>query len=260
MNMSTASALAGRRILVTRPAEQAAQTAALIRSRGGEAVLFPCLAVQCLPEQIRTASALLADSAIDIAFTSANGVRCVVQTLNPSQHALMREHRLAVVGEKTAEAMEEQGWHAAIVAATASQDGLIEAYRHHNLPGQLLLFRAEEGRDALPDWLRQQGVDVSTVHTYRTVCPDDDASAIIEELRRDAIDAVLLGSPKTVAHYLQRIGDATLAGRPVVVAISSEVARTAESLGLGVQVVAGNASFPSMLDALAQYYLTMPTE
>jgi uroporphyrinogen-III synthase len=260
MNMPPASALVGRRILVTRPAAQAAQTATLIRSRGGEAVLFPCLAVQCLPEAIRTAAVLLADLAVDIAFTSANGVCCVAQALNPSERDLMGKHRLAAVGEKTAKAMAEHGWQASIVAATASQDGLIETYRHHALPRKLLLFRAEEGRDALPDWLQRQGVDVTTVHAYRTVCPDGDASAVIEALHQDAIDAVLLGSPKTVAHYLQRIGDATLAGRPVVVAISPEVARMAESLGLGVQVVAGNASFPSMLDALAQHYLTMPTE
>jgi len=259
MDNPTASPLSGRRILVTRSAGQATQTADMIRARGGEAVLFPCLAVECLPEPIQATAALLADATIDIAFTSSNGVRCATQVLSPSEHTLLGSHRLAAVGEKTASAMAAQGWQATIIAEPASQDGLVSAYRHHGLPGKLLLFRAEEGRDTLADWLYQQGIVVTTVHAYRTVCPTDDASSVIQALRMGRIDAVLLGSTKTAAYYLQRIGDATLASRPLVVAISPGVASAAEKLGLGVQVVASDASFPAMLDALAKHYLT-PTE
>ena len=41
----TAGALAGRRIVVTRPAGQSAQLAALIRAAGGEPLLFPALEI-----------------------------------------------------------------------------------------------------------------------------------------------------------------------------------------------------------------------
>lgn len=259
MGIAPVPALAGRCILVTRPAEQAAQTAAMIRERGGEAILFPCLEVTCLPEAVRDAAAELAGAAIDVAFTSANGVRCVAQALPPAERELLQRHRLAAVGGKTAAALKAHGWQAAVIADTASQDGLIAAYRHHGLPRRLLLFRAEEGRDTLPDWLRQQGIEVTIIHAYRTDCATDDASPVVEALRRGDIDAVLLGSPKTAACYLERIGDVALAARPLLVAISPEVARAAENLGLGVQVVASSASFSSMLDALARHYLT-PTE
>jgi uroporphyrinogen-III synthase len=259
MDMPPVSTLAGRRILVTRATGQAAQTAAMIQAQGGEAVLFPCLEMACLPEAIRVAVAALADPDIDIAFTSANGVRCVAETLSPAEREQLGVHRLAAVGERTAAALAEHGWHATIVATTASQDGLIEAYRDQGLPASLLLFRAEQGRDTLADWLHSQGIEVNVIHAYRTICPADDASAVAAELRTGRIDAVLLGSPKTAACYLERIGDAALASRPVLVAISTEVAAAAEGLGLGVQVVASNASFSSMLDALARHYQT-PTE
>ena len=259
MDMPPDAALHGRRILVTRAAEQAPQAATLIRGRGGEPVLFPCLALECRPQAIRNAAGMLAGPSVDIAFTSANGVRCVARALSASERERLGHHRLAAVGERTAAAMAGYGWQAAIVAATASQDGLITAYRNAGLPQGLLLFRAEQGRDTLPDWLKAEGVDVSIIHAYRTVCPEDDASPVIAALRTDAIDAVLLGSAKTAAHYLRRIGDAELASRPVLVAISPEVAKAARALGLGVKVVAPAASFPSMLDALARHYLT-PTE
>lgn len=259
MDMSPDAALHGRRILVTRAAEQAAPTEALIRARGGEPVPFPCLALACRPQAIRDAAGTLADEALDIAFTSANGVRCVAESLTASEREELGRHRLAAVGEKTAAAMREHGWPAAIVAAAASQDGLIAAYRDEGLPQHLLLFRAEEGRDTLPDWLQAQGVTVTVVHAYRTACPEDDAAPVIAALRAGDIDAVLLGSTRTAAHYAKRIGDAELASKPVLVAISPEVARAARALGLGVKVVAANASFPSMLDALARHYLS-PTE
>jgi uroporphyrinogen-III synthase len=259
MDIPPAAALHGRRILVTRAAEQAAQTEALIRARGGEPVPFPCLAIACQSQAIRNVADRLADPTIDIAFTSANGVRCVSEALTEPEGRQLGRHRLAAVGSHTASAMAEHGWPAAIVAASASQDGLIAAYRRAGLPQSLLLFRAEEGRDLLPDWLRGEGVDVSIVHAYRSVCPEGDASPVIAALRTGTIDAVLLGSARTAAHYARRIGDAGLASRPVLVAISPEVAEAAAALGLGVKVVAPSASFSSMLDALARHYL-IPTE
>jgi len=65
---------------------------------------------------------------------------------------------------------------------------------------------------------------------------------------------VLLGSAKTAAHYLQRIGSTSLANRPVVVAMSEKMASSALGCGLRVQVVAKKASFEAMLDALAEYF------
>ena len=86
------AALHGRRILVTRAAEQAPQAATLIRGRGGEPVLFPCLALECRPQAIRNAAGMLAGPSVDIAFTSANGVRCVARALSASERERLGHH------------------------------------------------------------------------------------------------------------------------------------------------------------------------
>ena len=94
------------------------------------------------------------------------------------------------------------------------------------------------------------------VHSYRTVCPQRDASDVIQRVQNDEIDAVLLGSPKTARFYIQRIGSIALADQPVIAVISESMAETVRAMGLSVQVVAKHASFDAMLDALSEYFDT----
>lgn len=237
--------------MLTRAADQMDALTSAVKARGGIAIHFPCLAVQCLPDRIRQATGRLPGFG-DILFTSANGVNCTANTLG-SLDAL-RGKRVAAVGQHTADSLHRHGIKADIVPATASQEGLLEAYHMHGLPENLIFFRAEEGRELLAGTLQSLGVRVETVPAYRTVCPDNDASEVLALLQDNAIDAVLLGSSKAVRHYLMRIGDAELADRPLIAAISEQVAGAARNEGLSVQIVAKTASFDAMLDALADFF------
>jgi len=164
--------------------------------------------------------------------------------------------RVAAVGNQTADCLNQHGIRTDIVPETASQDGLVDAYLQSGLPERLLFFRAEEGREALAEALTERGIEVETVPAYRTICPHDDASDVIAMLRKGEVDAVLLGSARACLHYLQRVGDATLAARPVSVAISQKMAAAAMCGGLRVQLVAKSASFEAMLDILSDYFAT----
>lgn len=247
-----ASYLDGKRILLTRAAHQLEPVSQAVCDHGGIPVRFPCLAVQYQPKEINKAVSQL-DNYTDVVFTSVNGVQSVAATVDALQH-ILRLKRVAAVGIKTAEALRRVGVEADIIPSIPSQDGLIQAYLEHGMPGRLMFFRAREGRDTLVRALKGHGIDVLLVPAYQTVCPQDDASAIIEALKHADIDAVLLGSSKAARYYIQRIGDIGLAGRPVVVAISAQVAEAAHDAGLDVQIVAKTISFDAMLDDLAVFY------
>jgi len=247
--------LAGKRILVTRAAEQFEAVAGLIEQRGGVPLPFPCLAVQCLPDNIRTALRDLPPDAA-ILLSSANGVHCAAQALGGDFIPLFSRHQVIVVGPHTADALAGLGIQAAWTADEASQDGLIQGFAEHGLPASVCFLRAEEGRDVLQDALQQQGVEVRLVHAYRTVCPDDNPIAVLCAMQQGEVDAVLLGSSRTVRHYVQRIGDAALADKPAVAVISQQVAAAAQHAGLSVQAVAKEASFTAMLDALEEFFTT----
>jgi len=247
------SSLAGKRILVTRAAGQCTAVTQLTAQHGATSASFPCLAVQCLPDNIRKGLiALPGDAAILL--SSANGVSCAAQALGDDFTTLLTRHPVIAVGKHTAAALAKCGVQAAWTAAEASQEGLIRGFSEHGWPTTVCFLRAEDGRDVLQQALQAQGVDVHLIHAYRTICPQDDPSDIVQALQHGDIDAVLLGSSRTARHYVQRIGNAQLADRPAVAVISPQVAAAAQEAGLSVQAVAKEASFTAMLDALADYF------
>jgi len=241
------------RILVTRSKQQFQATADLIEVRGGIAIALPCLEIEYLQTNIHTALSQL-NAYTDVLFTSRNGIEALAKYSDVPLPSLLQDHRMAVIGEKTAQALQTYGIQADIVPDIQSQCGLWNVYETYGLPKSLMFFRAEEGSDFLSQKLQTKGVSVTTSLVYKTICPDDDCSDIIQQLRQKQIDAVLLGSAKTARHYLQRIQNIQLANIPVLVAMSQQVADAADKLGLSVQLIAKQTSFASMLDELETYF------
>jgi len=252
MHTSAMLPLAGKRILITRAASQFKAVAEQAHVRGADAISFPCLCVQYMPDQICKG---LAEAALNasILLTSVNGVHSLAEAL-ANDFSSISTHPLIAVGPQTAAALTAYGLTASWLAENASQEGLIEGFTKHGMPEDVCFLRAEQGRDVVRQALEAAGVRVQMVTAYRTVCPTDDVSPIIAQLENAEIDAVLLGSSRCAAHYVQRIGDAHLADHPVVVVISQQVARATEHAGLSVQCVAKETSFAGMLDSLAVYF------
>lgn len=246
--------LAGKKILVTRAENQAAPTEAEILKRGGVALHLPCLEMQCLEQNILQSIPLLQNGSAGLLFTSRNGVRCLASLLGEKFTALLTPHNITAVGNKTAEALSQLGISPDLIPETASQQGLIDAYQQSGIPKKIIFFRAEAGNDLLSNSLSKQGCEVITIHAYRMKCPQSDASEIIRQIEQHDIDAVLLGSPKTVRNYIRRIGKTETANIPAIAVISPQVSATANDLGLNVQATAKTASFDAMLDALADYF------
>jgi uroporphyrinogen-III synthase len=246
--------LAGKHILVTRSLEQAKKTAQMLREAGADPVLFPCLDIRYNTEEIRRGLALLEQPGMEALFTSTNAVRAVHRQLRDSFVSFFEKIPVAVVGKQTSSALKAIGVQPRLIPETFSQEGLFSAYCKHGMPKQLVFFRAAHGRDWLLHALASRGVITHLIRAYECLPPKDDASRIIQALRENRIDAVLLGSSQTTVNYVNRIGDPALAGGPVVAVISPHVAKTARKLGLDVQVVATKASFQSILLDLARYF------
>ena len=253
-NQTLDQALAGRGILITRSSDQAELTAEAVRARGATALLLPCLEIERLDDNIRKSLPKLQHGKGSILFTSSNGVHAVAESLGSAFSMLMQSHEIIAVGEKTGDTLRDCGIKVGLEPEDASQAGLIERFKKSGAPENLLFFRAEEGSDALAEALTASGSRVTTIHAYRMQCPDSDASEIIQKMKRSEIDAVLLGSARTVNHYIQRIDSIKTANIPAIAVISQQVAKAAEDAGLSVQAVAKTASFDAMLDALADYF------
>ncbi|OIO74844.1 MAG: hypothetical protein AUJ57_01395 [Zetaproteobacteria bacterium CG1_02_53_45] len=249
--------LDGKHILLTRTVHQNAELDGLVRHYGAEPVMFPCLEMQPMADAAISGLSML-DECSDVVFSSSNAIHILAQLFKEQGVTLagvLAGKRVAVVGIKTAAALKQYHVGVDLVPRTSSQDGLVEVYLKHGLPRSgLMFFRADEGREALAMALTSRGVKVVMVPVYRMTRPTADCAAIKAGLASGGIDAVLLGSAKAAHNYIRRINDIKLASQPVIAVISAKLATAAKNEGLDVQVVAQDASFESMLDALSAYY------
>ena len=113
-------------------------------------------------------------------------------------------------------------------------------------PGRVLIPRAAEARDVLPEGLREQGWEVDVVEAYRTVQghPSDADLA-----RATTADIVTFTSSSTVQNFLAVCDTVP----PTVACIGPITATTAREHGLDVDVEAEVHTIDGLLDALVAH-------
>jgi uroporphyrinogen III methyltransferase/synthase len=250
--------LSGRRIVITRPAEQAPGLAALLEAEGAEVVTLSAIRIEPLDD----ASAL--DRAIEqreqyqwVIFTSVNGVRAVQARLDAAglDWQAFQGTRLAAIGPATAEALREAGAQPDFVPdeyiAEAIAAGIGE------VAGQrILLPRADIAREALAIELRKKGAEVEEVAAYRTVTQPLEAGRVLAVLA-ERPDVITFTSSSTVRGFLAGLGGMNLDEmlRGVVVAcIGPITAQAAREGGLTPHIIAEEYTMPGLTRAIVSYF------
>ncbi len=247
--MTSPPPLAGRRIVLTRAADQAEPLATRLARLGAVVVEVPVLAIADPDdggEALRAAVAGLDD--FDwVVVTSANGAR----RLLAAGPVAGRRPRIAAVGPATAAVLQGAGIAVDLVPAQAVGEALVAAFPPPPAPGRgrgrVLLARAAVARDVVPDGLRAAGWEVEVVDAYRTVAvtPTPEQVAVAGQS-----DAIAFTSSSTVEHYLAAAGPAGVP--PTVVCIGPVTAATARRLGLVVDAVAGEHTADGLVATLVE--------
>jgi uroporphyrinogen III methyltransferase/synthase len=250
-------ALFGKRVLITRTGEQSASFARALLGRGAEPIVAPTIAIERAPDTGAGTDAIaqLASYAW-LVFTSQNGVDAFFARL-AEQHADARRigaTKVAAIGDRTSLRLREYG----VIADLVPQDFVSEAVAREVIvrarPGdRVLLYRAQEARDVLPQMLTDAGLNVTTVGAYRSVTPSD--SAFGEKVAR--ADVLTFTSASTVRGFVALLdgcdaGDA--ASGKCVACIGPITANAAAQAGLTVDVVAPVYTTIGLLDAVEAYY------
>lgn len=242
----SAGPLAGKRILVTRPREQAAGLAALIREAGGEPILFPAIEIGDLADP--TAFHAIADrlEAFDLAiFISPTAVQRALDLLQARRKGRAWPVRLqvAAIGRGTARELERRGFPEVLApAGEADSEALLAVPALASVAGrQVVVFRGQGGRELLGDTLAARGARVEYAECYRRSRPAQQVSASPPAWAQRALDAVTVSSSEGLANL-----DALLAAwrrdwlqeSPLFVP-HPRVAEEAARLGARKTVVAG---------------------
>jgi uroporphyrinogen-III synthase len=234
MTIATPQPLRGRSILVTRPIHQTDKLVGLVKAAGGEAILFPALAIES-PANPAPVSELLAElERFDLAiFVSSNAVEHGLALL---ARAWPDAVPIAAVGANTAAALQRHGLVCDVVPAGADSESLLAMPELTGLgeDKRVLILRGEGGREILADRLRQQGAQVIYAECYRRLRPRADATALIGRWESGGLHAVTVMSGETLDNLWGMLGEPgqRLLSRTPLFAPHPNIGQRAARLGL----------------------------
>jgi uroporphyrinogen III methyltransferase / synthase len=232
--------LHGQIVAVTRARAQASGLAARLRELGADVLETPAIRIE--PRTVLLARPERYDL---ICFTSPNGVRVYFDALGSDARALGGV-TVAAIGPGTAAELERHGIRADIVPERFVAEGLLEALP--DVEGQdVLVARAAEARDALPDGLRERGASVHVLPLYDTV-----AEPLSADQRRALEEAtyVTFTSSSTVRFFLD--GGLRLPHRARVVSIGPVTSEALREHGIEPHVEAARHDIEGLVTAILE--------
>jgi uroporphyrinogen-III synthase len=249
--------LAGKVIVVTRPAHQSAALAEGIRAAGGEALLFPALEI--VPVDTRSLAPLLSRlSGFDMAiFISPNAARFGMAAIRESA-AMPENIEVFAVGPGTAKTLETLGLSGVTVPPGQDSEALLALPQLQQVTGKrIAIFRGVGGRPLLADTLRARGATVDHVECYRRRCPDADAGPLLQ--RWTEVSAVTIASAETLHNLATLLGDSgtgRLRATPLFVP-HAKIAEAARMAGM-TEVIVTTGGDAGLLQGLINWFREHP--
>ena len=242
--------LHGRSVVVTRARAQASGFAARLRALGAEVIELPAIRVEPRIDSPEVSAAMesLHTYAL-VCLTSPNGVTNLFEAMRQAgkDTRALAQAEVAAIGPGTARALREHGVIADVVPERSIAEALVEALAEVPIQGKpVLVARAAEARDVLPDALAERGAKVDVVALYETVREAPSEEAV--EAAMDA-DYLTFTSSSTVRNFLEVIGG-RVPERARVVSIGPVTSGTAREAGLEVAVEAERHDPDGLLEAL----------
>ena len=257
--------LTGKRIVITRARAQAQNLVAQIESLGGEVVELPTIEI-APPDDFTAFDAAVAriETYHWLIFTSVNAVEPFLARLQHGGKSILSLAALKVgaIGPETANKLAAAGIEACLVPERFQAEGILDAFKPDDLKGKRVLIpRAAEAREVLPNTLREWGATVDVVTAYRTVLPVVDVAPFAELFRQRRVDVVAFTSSSTVKNFVRLFGDRSLGeitAASALACIGPITARTVEDLGGRADIVAVEFTISGLARAIVAFFQRDP--
>ncbi|MDH7601186.1 MAG: uroporphyrinogen-III C-methyltransferase [Armatimonadota bacterium] len=250
--------LFGKKILVTRSEEQAGKLCDALRQHGAEAVEFPVIKICPLANYDELDGAIREVGTFDwLLFTSANGVDATIKRLKETGRDVrsLAGPKIGAIGPATAESLERLGVRVDYVPSQFVAEAFCEDFPEDPEGKRILVIRAEQARNVLPERLAERGALVCVAPAYRTeaCCPTNSLDELRNQLTEAEIDVVTFTSSSTVSAFVQLVGKDIATAMPEnvkIACIGPITAGTARDLGLRVDIVAREYTTAGLVEAI----------
>jgi uroporphyrinogen III methyltransferase/synthase len=257
--------LFGKRILITRPRDQADALTDLVESLGAEAIEAPMIRIVPPDDYTPLDEACANVERFDwIIFASVNATDVFLKRLldSPRDVRALKGVKLCAVGPATAERLVARGLKVDLVPAEFRAEAVVRAMAEDGpLEGlNVLLPRADIGRDVIGDELRRHGAQVAEVVAYRTVVTDlerGEEPDVYRLLLERRIDVVTFTSPSSVRNFVRVLGAepaADLLRTTVVASIGPVTAEAAAQCDIETTVMPQEYTIRALADAIVEYF------
>jgi uroporphyrinogen III methyltransferase/synthase len=228
--------LSGRTIAVTRAREQASDLGRRLQTLGARVVLAPAIRTDPLDAELPDLSRfdLLCQ-------TSTKGAARLLELVRDARD--LAGPRIAAIGPGTAAALRTGGIEPDILPSRSNAEGLVDALEGVEVR-HALIARAQEGREVLPDALRERGAEVELLALYRTI-----AEPLSDTERAAALGADLLVFASSSAVKAFQSAAGTLAG-PRIASIGPATSATIRELGGEVAIEAAEHTPDGLIGAI----------
>ena len=245
--------LAGLRVLLTRPNNQAAQTIAHFQRLGALVENQPLITIGEPPDPEPMQNAISRLSETDwVVFSSTNGVNSFWQALKSAgkDSRSIGNCKVACIGPSTASALVPFGITADLVAKEYSSEGIVNDLGKLCQGKTVLLVRANRGRDLLEKELGKiaRVIQVAAYsHSDLTCLPQSRK----DQLVKGKWDWVVLGSSTIAKQWVDLTKDLDSLKLPRIAAISPITAEIVGINGRNVDVIAKEFTFAGIAKAIA---------
>jgi len=263
--------LFGRRIVVTRPREDAPELVDRLAALGAEAIEAPMIRIVAPQDYGPLDDALTDLERFDwVVFTSANAVDHFMTRLlaGPGDTRLLKGVRLFAAGPATRDRLQRFALKVDLMPSEGRPDRLVHALGSHApLEGaRVLLPRANVGRELLVEELRKAGAEVTEVTAYRVLLADAEREGepdIYRMLLDRRIDVVTFTSASSVRNLAALLGadqSADLLRQTAVACVGPVTAEAAAQMGISTTIMPQEYTIPALVDAIVRHYGEMRAE
>lgn len=191
-------------IVVTRDEPDNGPLSTALKKLGLRVLMWPviCIVPPANISALDQALARITDFAW-ITFASQHSVTAVTSRVRSAPTGV----RIAAVGRRTADALQEKGWRVDLVPEEATAEALVRAMAPSNVKGSQILFPASSrALPTLASGLKKHGAIVHQVEAYTTETSPLDIAECRVVIANKGVGAVTFTSPSTVIELDHALG------------------------------------------------------
>lgn len=255
--------LFGRRIINTRSRDQASMLTKPLADLGAEVIELPTIEIVAEPENSPLKDKVDNIKTYDwLIFTSPNGVDAFFKMFLNYYNDIreLGKVKIASIGPGTSSTIKLYNINVDITAKKAVAEGLIAeletADSWHNK--RVLLPRAKEARDVLPDTLSSWGAQVDVVAAYETIKPVDINRSTLQDIIENRYDLITFSSSSTFNNFTGLFDKETLPNvlkNFKAVSIGPITTSTMNNFGIKPLIEASEHTIPGLIRAIKEYFI-----